>query len=563
MKAGLKYTIVGSVIIGMLLALFVIWYATDQANSHYGPSKIRVTQQGEIWILSDGVLHVLNATGVVQRSLRLKDWDRASLPSDFFPLATGELLLAEPDTHEIYRCHPNASCAPLLAGTRSVVGRTRNAMLLAVDEARQRLYVADNAGHRLLLFDLAGKLLDATGKQSARFWYPNQIELQDGELLVANTNYRKVERLSVADDRFGEASWTLRTMTAQVRPGRKWPMSFVALPNGQWWVAIAQEGMRRADVAMFNATQSSTGYIALENDADPVSMVLAGNRVLLADTEHYRIRQADLQGHPLPDFGSVAFRQSLAQQAQDAASWRQVRMAAQAGMIVLPLLAILMLWRMGERPITLPVALNFQREAKPIAAGVVQWLSPTPRFVRQQTWLLRIFLVLAMFMTGWSLWLTVSIVWQFPFGGWVLAVPLMCAVCLMLLTLKQSNRLLRSRLGTDGIQLLHDKGDGKVFAYPLAQTLSDGNRLLAGRRMIVMRAMHRMLFDRDDLEQYLLARMGSASLRSPGQLYLAGMRNGSRLIWLNSIFIILIIVAWVVARLNHFSLTAFLTKLLS
>ena len=41
-----------------------------------------------------------------------------------------------------------------------------------------------------------------------------------------------------------------------------------------------------------------------------------------------------------------------------------------------------------------------------------------------------------------------------------------------------------------------------MFAYPLAQNLSDGNRQLAGRRMIVMRVMNRMFFDRDVLEQY-------------------------------------------------------------
>lgn len=563
MKSGLKYALVGSVIIGMLLMLVLVWYSTNQINSQYGPSKIRVTQQGEIWIHSDGVLHVLNASGDVRRSIRLKTLGRAALLSDFFPLSNGDLLLAEPDSHEIYRCRPDASCIPLLKGARSSVGLTKNAMLLTVDEERQRLYVADNAGHRLLLLDLTGKLLDATPKQSSRFWYPNQIEFQNGELLVANTNYRKLERLSVADDRFGEASWTLRTAAAQVRPGRKWPMSFVSLPDGQWWVAIAQEGMRNADVAMFDAAKKTTGYVALEKNADPVSMVVLGNRVLLADTEHYRIRQVDLQGHPMPDFGSTAFRKSLAQPVQAAATWRQVRLGAQVGMIVLPLFAILVLWRMGERPISLPVSLNFQREAKPIAEGAIHWLNPAPKFIRQQTWFLGIFMVLAMFFTGWSLTLAASTVQQFPVGGWLLAALLMFAVCLMLLTLIMSYRLLRSRLGTDGVQLLHDKGDGKVFAYPLAHTLSDGNRLLAGRRMIVLRVMQRMFFDRDDLEQYILARMGPESCRTPWQLYVAGLRNGSRLIWLNSIIIISILVAWIVARLSHFSPTEFLTKLIS
>ena len=73
-----------------------------------------------------------------------------------------------------------------------------------------------------------------------------------------------------------------------------------------------------------------------------------------------------------------------------------------------------------------------------------------------------------------------------------------------------------------------------MFANPLAQNLFDGYRQLAGRRMIVMRVMNRMIFDREALEQYFLARRGPTSLRTPWRFYMAGMRNGSRLFWLNS-----------------------------
>lgn len=563
MNPGSKYRLVGSVIFGMLLALFVIWYASEQKNSHYGPSKIRVTHQGDIWILSDGILHVLNSEGAIQRIIRLDSWNRSSLLSDFFPLSNGDLLLAEPDTHEIYRCHLGAACKPLLASSRAAIGETKNAMMLSVDEGKQRIFVADNAGHRLLLLNLDGQLLGDTGQPRARFWYPNQIELQGDALLVVDTNHRRIVRVPVVGDRFGEARWELHTAAAKVRPGRRWPMSFLVLPDGQWWVAIAQEGMRRADVARFNATGLPIGDVALENTADPVSMALVGDRVLVADNEHYRVRQFDLQGNPLPDFGSAVFREYLARLAQRAGLWQMIRIAAQACVIGLPLLATLVLWRMGERPTTVPAALSFQREPAPIAADVVQWFNPTPRFIQQQTWFLRIFMMLTILMTGWAVWLGANLIRSFPLGGGMLAVMLMSAVFLMFLTWMLSGKLLRSKLGTDGIQLFHDKGDGKVYAYPLAQTLSDGNRLLAGQRMIVMRVMHRMIFDRDDLEKYILARLGTVAQRSPWQLYVVGMRNGNRIIWWNSVLIALALLIWAVARLTQFSLKPFLMKWLS
>jgi sugar lactone lactonase YvrE len=557
-----KYWVAAGVIAGVVLGLFVIWYATDRANSHYGPSKIRVADQGDIWILSDGKLHVFDRLGSEQRTLRFADWKRASLQSDFYPLSGGDVLLAEPETHEVYRCAPGGGCTPLLASSRATAGKTTNAMMLAVDESRQRLYVADNAGHRLLLFDLEGKLLDDSGPGKSRFWFPNHIALSDGELLVTDTNHRRIVRLPVSNDRFGQETWTLPTAGAKVRSKRKWPMSFVALPDGQWWVAIAQEGMRHADVATFDAQGQPLGHVPLENNADPVSMVSVDDRMLIADTEHFRIRQVDARGSPLPDFGPEAFRQDLAALDREAGRWRGVRLAAQAAVILLPVLAILILWRMGERPVSAAATLSFQVPPTPIRDGETVWLRPAPRFVKQQTWLLRAYIVVLILLGAWGIWLVPQFA-AFPapvskLFALVLALALVPAALLVI----PMRRLLRSRLGTNGVQLFHDKGDGVVHAFPLAQTLSDGLRLLAGQRLIVMRVGPRMIYDRDDLQQLILARLGPAAQLSPWGLYLAGLRIGNRVMWWNTIAIALISLVWIAARLTGFSLKPFLTQLL-
>ena len=563
MRSEFKNWLVGSVIVGMLLGLFVIWYATEQKNTRYGPSKIRVTQLGEIWVLSDGKLHVLDSAGSLKRAIPLDHLGRAALQSDFFPLEDGSILLAEPETHEIYRCHLDAQCKPLLTPAGISTVKTKNAMLLAVDEAKQRLFMADNAGHRLLLLDLDGKLLSATGKLRSRFFYPNQIELQGSDLLVADTNHRRIVRVSVVGDRFDKESWVLPTSDAKVRSGRKWPMSFLVLPDGQWWVAIAQEGMRGADVARFDATGHPIDYIALENNADPVSMVAVNDRVLIADTEGYRIRQFGSRGNPLVDFGSTAFREELARLAQRASNWRMARIAAQVSVIVLPLLGIFMLWRLGEKPISAPLALSFEREPRAIEPGVAVWLSPSPKFIQQQTLMLMLLSIAMMVLCGWSIWIGVSVTLMFPQGGWLLAGLMFFAPLLVFLVLIAAYKVLRSRLGTDGMQLLHDKGDGKVFAYPLAQTLSDNYRLLAGPRIIVMRIGRRMIFDREDLESLILARMSPASQRGFGQFYLAGLRRRNRTILLHTTVIGLIFVVLAITRLTNFSLTQFLIKLVS
>lgn len=557
-----KYWIVGGVIAGVVLGLFMIWHAGNQANLHYGPSKIRVTDQGDIWILSDGQLHVFDKLGSEQRTLRFADWKRAALQSDFYPLSGGDVLLAEPDTHEVYRCAPGGACTPLLASLRATAGSTANAMMLAVDESRQRLYVADNAGHRLLLFDFEGKLLADSGPRKSRFWFPNHIALSDGDLLVTDTNHRRIVRLPVSDDHFGQETWELHTAGAKVRSKRTWPMSFLAMPDGQWWIVIAQEGMRHADVAMFDANGQPLGYVALEGDADPVSMVSVGDRVLIADTEHFRIRQADMQGSPLPDFGPAAFRQDLAELARNADFWRGARLAAQASVIVLPVLAILLLWRLGERPISLPATLNFQLAPKPIPDGETVWLSPASRFVKQQTWFLRFYIVVVALIAGWGLWLVQEVAAHSTPAGWLVSATLVLAVLPAALIVIPARRLLRSRLGTDGVQLFHDKGDGMVHAFPLAQTMSDGLRLLAGQRLIVMRIGGRMIFDQDNLQQLILARLGPAARLSPWALYVAGLRAGNRAIWWNTIAIVLFLVVWLIAKLTPYSLKPFLLQLL-
>jgi hypothetical protein len=557
-KSKAKKSIAIGTIILVVAGVFLIWFATDRANHHYGPSKIRVTEQGEIWVLSDGKLHVFDASGGKQRVLRFADWKRAELQSDFYPLQDGDVLLAEPDSHEIYRCTSGASCAPLLAVSRAKAGKTTNAMMLAVDENRQRLYVADNAGHRLLLLDLEGNLLDDSGKSKSRFWYPNHLMFSGGELLVTDTNHKRIVRVPVRDDRFGGETWTLHTAAAEVRPKRKWPMSFVALPDGGWWVAIAQEGMRNADVAMFDAKKLPQGHLPLENNADPVSLALAGDRVLMADTEHYRIRQVDLHGKPLEDFGPAPFRQELANLAHEADNWRSARMAGQAMVLVVPLLAILILWRLGERPITLPVALNFEAETRPIPAGEIVWLYPITKYLAMLNWMLRGLAVLAVGMGVCGIWLAMKLGAQFGHLGWLVGVLALLAVFPLFILLIPMRRLMRSRLGTDGVNLFHDKGDGKVYSFPLTQTLSDGFQLLAGRRLIPVRARNRMIYDRAELEGWLLSRLGPGAQLSPWNLFVAGLRNGNHIVWANVLAILMVVLGMIAVRLTGFSWQKFI-----
>lgn len=523
-------------ILGVVGALALLWLSAEKIHDPYGPSKIRVSHDDKIWLLSHGKLHRFNPGGDRISSVDLSHWRRSRIQSDFYPLRDGDVLLAESDTHELYRCKPGGNCSPLLNTARKEGIKTVNAMMLAVDEQKHRIYLADNAGHRLLLLDFAGNVLANSQDTDIRVWYPNHIELSpEGKLLVTDTNHHKILRLSVEGDVFANDGWALSTRKENMsRHGRKWPMSFAALPNGQWWVAIAMEGMRQADVVTFDDQSQALHRLDLGAKADPVSFAISGDRVLIADTENFRIRQARFDGTVSQDFGSPDFRKEMRSLARNAERWRLARVASQIAIVAFPLLGILVLWRIGEPATSDIKPLEFGTPSITLKPGETIWAMPTAFYINLQRWAWAVggitLLLLAIVMA-----LLVTALFHSKDAPFAIKVALLPIPALPLAGMAWSfyltRRRIRSRIGTDGQSLLYDHGSGAPRAYSLTAVFCDGFSLLAGRDLIPLKAGNRPYFDAGVVEQAILSRLPPEARLSRIGLYIAAMRMGNPVTW--------------------------------
>jgi len=86
--------------------------------------------------------------------------------------------------------------------------------------------------------------------------------------------------------------------------------------------------------------------IALDEDADPFDIERWRGRVWVADATHYRFESVDRKGAR----GTIedrAFLDELAGERVAPQRWRIIRWAARVGLVLVPLLGILALWKMG------------------------------------------------------------------------------------------------------------------------------------------------------------------------------------------------------------------------
>jgi hypothetical protein len=114
---------------------------------------------------------------------------------------------------------------------------------------------------------------------------------------------------------------------------------------------------------------------------------------------------------------------------------------------------------------------------------------------------------------------------------------------------------LRIRLGTDGHNLLLDRGDrsndiaSDIESYPLAAIATDGRQLLAGRHLIPISTPLGARFDRDEVTAYLLARMPQSAFVSPVEFIRRALQNGNRTMWVLIVFLFAVVMSQVVALL--------------
>jgi hypothetical protein len=334
--------LIAGIAVALVLALAALSFgAAERMAETQGPSRMGVAADGSLWVNSHAGLHRLLPDGTRVAHVPLAALGLGPVLSDVRPLADGSLLLAQAIPSSLQRCHPaTRQCERLAADVR-----TAHALMVDVDEKRRRVVVSDNAGHRLLLVDLdTGRLLDETPPELVL--HPNTIAFDgpDG-VLVSDADRGRIARIHLGGDQFGLTVASHRT--PGLRPGRYWTMDFARLSSGQWWVLVAAEGMKDADLVVHKGLGGGLHRIDLGGRSDPTKVVPFADGALVAEPTRVDLLRLRADGTVAGGFGDDAFRAELDATRRRHQAWTLIRNSGPTGMAVVPIVAIVLLWRRG------------------------------------------------------------------------------------------------------------------------------------------------------------------------------------------------------------------------
>jgi len=551
-------------VIALALAIACVALIVEAGRRIYhsiGPSKAVAAADGSLYVLSHGKLHIFAPDGTRREAISLESLGLTRTPSDLALHRDGRVVLADPDTSFLQRCRlPHGPCQPIdlqlhRADLQKIV--PLNSIKVAIDEEAQRYYVSDNAGHQVVIADFAGKVL-ARSKPYA-FWYPNHLFVAaPGELSVVDTNHHRIATVDVHGDRFGRELRVIEAgRSVAGRAGHVWPFDAARLPDGRMVVLVAADGMKDADVIVMDG--AARRRIDLGAGSDPFDVEAWNGRIIVADATHYRLQAIDANGTVASDFPPAVFRDELEHEREVPAFWRSVRMGAQVSVVLVPLVAILLLWRLGA-PFGVRPAVASPNPAHAPDDKAVHVLTFNPAYLARQRRTLM--LVAAIFVLATAA-LGLFIALRAPDLAALhlrRLLPLAAVVPLAIFTWALAWRQVPRRASRIRLESAPAQLDVSSLALvsrsrlrvPWRDVYWDGKSLLAGTTMLMVRvASGPPVFEWEAFERFVLSRIPASNRVSSGRLWTLALKARSPQAMLAVAAIALVIVVEVARTLRH------------
>lgn len=502
-------------------------------------------QGGRVAVVAAQALHVLDADGkpLVRQELQALGLQDAPNDMDLTLDAQGQLEAwfvedVEPQPRVLH-CAWNeaqgrmAPCVVAAQGPQLKWNPMSRAVHLAIDRQGQRMFIADAKGHRVQVFDLAGKRLAQSEADTLPLYYPNRLRyLGNDQLAVADNDHR---RLLWAEFKPGAAPRLLSTLEAtdhpQARSNRTKVTDAAFGASGTIWMLAVKQGQKDGDVLVFDAARKPVARVELPEGADPLVVEALGDTAIVADYSRVQLYRVDVAGRHLGEFGGAALQAELAPKrelALQARLWTQGSLIA-GGVVIVA--GLLLAWRFSERPVPAvrgdKLAATTAEPGPPLSFPVVLDLTPEFRALqRKQAWGLGGSAVLLLIGLGaWLVWGAgpgKGVEWMWPAMASVPIVGIMIWMFVRDVRYPVQLRISASRAG------LFRRGKC-IAEAPLAETFASETLLLVGSRWLIYQpakqGMHALppMFDMDLLNRALLQRM-------PGTNWLDGFAMGRKLL---------------------------------
>jgi len=302
-----------------------VWFwGTGQAKEYGGPAGLTVNPDNHLFIQINNQLIEHDQNGVFVRRHNLGELGVELLLGGTAFFSNGDILLRRgPDTRTLwdnirayqrktnqspltpdaegaglYRCNlESGNCSSFADPAIDL----KSAFSAFIEPGTDVVYISDSSRHLVRKYSANGVEL---APPAEGFRFPNQLMINDGVLLVADTNHHRIRAVELRDAEFG-----VERFTASVVPGeasgndQRWPSHFVRAGD-KWWVNNMKTGMNYGGIYAFDDDWRFTGRIDLPDLQDPIGLVRFNNEVLISDWYGDRVHRVSLSGEPLGDYYS-------------------------------------------------------------------------------------------------------------------------------------------------------------------------------------------------------------------------------------------------------------------
>ncbi|MGI9237692.1 MAG: hypothetical protein ACR2QZ_09870 [Woeseiaceae bacterium] len=325
MNSNVHPLVAALVILVTVVAVGVWMWGSGEAARIGGPAELRTSPAGHLYVQVRNQLIEHDASGTYVKTHDLADLGVDLFLGSFAFFSNGDILLRRgPDPRSfidnvrafqrktnqqslepitpgsgLYRCNlETRSCR--LFGDSAIDFKAAHGIY--IDWETDEVYVSDTTRHVLRKFSAGG---DVLAEPVGRFRFPNQLLMFNERLLIADTNHHVIRIVDARSTSFGNDLSRKDVVPPRARAaGQTWPSHFARVGD-EWWVNNMRNGMNEGGIYVFDENWIFLRKAVLPPDADPISLIAFGGKVLVSDWNNDKVHRLSATGAPLPEFESA------------------------------------------------------------------------------------------------------------------------------------------------------------------------------------------------------------------------------------------------------------------
>lgn len=519
MNQNLKTSQVIFIIILFGSLLFAKFWASFSSSSVSTFSYMHSHPDGSIYLKLNNQLYGFDQQGKHQQSIDLAKMQvQETNLTDFAFFSNGDLLLRQQikgnnfienlqrylrfkkptdkistDNQDgLFRCNTlTYQCAPFAQQALNL----HDAFAITIDWPSDRVIVADSSRHSVYLFSADGKELDSL----ANFKFPNQVQVVNNKLYVANTNFHRLSVFDLSDNNLGKRINTesFDTRTQDSRLSRHvWPASLLILDKERWIINMNND-MAYGGIYIFNDQGEFIKQLQLPSAADPFELIQMGKQILITDFSLDRIYLYSLKGKLQGEFKPVVFQKRLSELIERRLFYKWLdtlfsilfALSLTGGFV----LALYQQYQSNE-PETSALLDNPASGQEAIVEPILYWVKPSTRTKVMAIVIMAVSVMLLLILAI-SYWIKAITIVEFFMHTWRAQLLILLALLIMLLEL-------RRKIGITENTVIIQSPLGSNITCLKSNIISNDDHIVIGKAAFQIDQLYK-LFSEQDVENYL------------------------------------------------------------